>query len=231
LAGWPAEVGLAVGADAVIRGHVDAVLQDGRWSGELDGLMERIDLASCTSRATHRLTGEATVSVSRFRVEASRLAACDLECSASAGRVGQDFLDAAVRALGCRAGPAFRSLAYDPLRRFDGLGFSLRIDGDGMLLRAPGDRRTAATNAQALMQVQGITMLEEPLGTIPTDRLAWLFSPPGRAAVPASDESAWLISKLPLSGGNQGESRVANGEQPTRPLPPRAGQPGAARDF
>ena len=225
VAGIPEAAGRAIGADARIRGHVDAVMQDGRWTGDCDGLVERIDLASCTARAAHRLAGEATVSIPRFRIEAGRLADCQLDCSATAGRLGQDFLDAAVRTLGCRAGPAYRSLAYDPLRSFDSLAFSLRIDGDGMLLRAPGDR------GAALIQAHGIAILEEPSGTVPTERLAWLFSPPGRAAVPASDVSAWLISRLPVSAAKPAGTRTAAGGQPVRSLPAAGGKAGVPGEF
>ena len=225
LAQMPASAGLTPGRDALIRGRITAVCGAGRWSGECAGVLERIDLATCTANATHRLTGEADVTISSLRFDRGRLVNCDADCSAAAGRVSQAFLDAIAGVLGCRAGPAFRSLASDQIRSYDDLACRIRIDERGLTIRAPGDR------AGVVMRSQGLALLEEPAEPVPTERLAWLFSPPGRVPVPASDESAWLLSWLPLSGQN---IPVSAGSPPTvgvQPLSPRAERPVRREEF
>jgi len=186
------------GSIARVRGTVEAVRENRAWSGELAGFVERIDLAACTSGLAYRASGEASVLIKKMSFSAGRLIAGDCNCSASAGRIGQEMLEAMKAHLGCRAGPAFVSLTREQVRNFDDASCSLRIDERGMVLRAPGDRDGA------IIRQQGLSILEEPSANVGTERLAWLFSPPGLAPVPASAASAWLISVMPLARGSRG---------------------------
>jgi hypothetical protein len=183
------------GAEALVRGRVDAECSDGRWSGEVAGVLERLDLAACGARAEHRLRGEAAVEISRLKLSGGRIEACDLGLTATQGRVGQDFLDALVRQFGCRPGPAYRSLAGDAMREFDRFSCRVGIDRDGVRVRAFPDTATG------ILSSHGLVVLDEPAQPVPVERLAWFCSPPGGVAVPASAASAWLISKLPLGSG------------------------------
>ncbi|MEI7782732.1 MAG: hypothetical protein WCJ18_12520 [Planctomycetota bacterium] len=225
LAQLPVTAGLTPGSEALVRGRITAVFGTGGWSGDCAGALERIDLATCTANATQRLTGEADVTISSLRFDRGRLVDCDANCSATAGRVSQAFLNAIAGVLGCRAGPAFRSLASDQIRSYDDLACRIRIDGRGLTIRAPGDR------AGVVMRSQGLALLEEPAEPVPTERLAWLFSPPGRVPVPASDESAWLLSWLPISGQNGTSSGGLPSAAGVRPLPPRAERPASREEF
>jgi hypothetical protein len=222
LMGLPATVAAAIGPEAAVQGRVDAVHESGRWSGELSGSIARIDLATGTARALHRMSGEADLEIGSLLFDRSRLTRCELNLVALSGRVPQECLNAVVGVLGLRAGPAFRSLASEPMRSYDDIACRVRIDGRGIAIRAAGDR------AGAVMRAQGLAILEEPVDPVPTERLAWLLSPRGREAVPASDTSAWLIERL-LPAESPGMSAAA--PAPERPLPPRAERPGSRGDF
>jgi len=123
--------------------------------------------------------------------------------------------------LGCRPGPAFRSLAREEVRRFDDLGAMLRIGPGGVDLRA-----TLGWDG-SLARIQGLSILDEPPGVVPLDRLAWLLSPPGATAVPASRATAWLLDWFPVyaSGSAATMPRVAPatpaGGQGAESLPPQ----------
>jgi hypothetical protein len=219
MAGLPPAAARAAGPAALVQVGVDAVHEAGQWSGRLSGSLGRIDLAALTARAIHRMTGEADLEVSSLEFEQGRLAAGEANVSAVAGRVPQDFLNAVVNVLGCRTGPAFRSLASEVVRGYDDVACRVRIDGRGLAIRALGDR------AGAVMRFQGLAVLEEPAEPVPAERLAWLLAPPGRVPVPASDATAWLISRLP-SG-----APAASGAVGGRELPPRAERPGRREEF
>ena len=186
------------GSSARARGTVEAVRENHAWSGDLAGLVEQIDLAACTSGLACRASGEATVLIKKMRFDAGRLTAGDYHCSASAGRIGQDMLEGMKAHLGCRSGPAFVSLAREQVRNFDDASCSLQIDERGLVLRALGDRDGA------IMRRHGLSILQEPSVAVVTERLAWLFSPPGLVPVPASAASAWILSIMPLPRGSRG---------------------------
>lgn len=220
IARLPAAAAAAAGPAAIMQGDVDAVLKGGAWSGRFSGSVGRIDLAALSARAVHRMTGEADLEVDSLEFEQGRLAVCEAGVSAVAGRVPQDFLNAVVNVLGCRAGPAFRSLAAEAVRGYDDMTCRVRIDGRGLAIRAPGDR------AGAVMRSQGLAVLEEPLERVPAERLAWLLAPPGRVPVPASDATAWLISRLPSDSAER-----ASGAAGGRELLPRAERTGRREEF
>lgn len=220
MAGLTPAAARAAGPAAVVQGSVAAVHEAGQWSGALSGTLGRIDLAAVTARAMHRMTGEADLEVTALDFAQGRLVTGEASLSAVAGRVPQDFLNAVVNVLGCRTGPAFRSLASEVVRGYDDVACRVRIDGRGLTIRAPGDR------AGAVMRFQGLAILEEPTDSVPAERLAWLLAPPGRVPVPASDATAWLISRLP-----SGAVAPTTGAVGGRELPPRAERPGRREEF
>lgn len=220
MAGLRPTAAQAAGPAAVVQGSMAAVHEAGQWSGALSGAVGRIDLAALTARAMHRMTGEADLEVTALNFAHGRLVTGEANLSAVAGRVPQDFLNAVVNVLGCRAGPAFRSLASEVMRGYDDVACRVRIDGRGLAIRAPGDR------AGAVMRFQGLAVLEEPTEPVPAERLAWLLAPPGRVPVPASDTTAWLISRLPSSA-----AAPTTGAARGRELPSRAERPGRREEF
>jgi hypothetical protein len=178
------------------------------------------DLAAATEHLPHRVSGEAVLEIDRITWSRGRIEACEGRCAVSRGRVGQRLLDALVTVLGCRPGPAYRSLTRDEVRSFDDVSCGLRIEASGVHLTAGSGR------GGALMRVQGLSVIEEPVAGMPLERLAWLASPPGAAPVPASRATAWLLGLLPLDepgatsigGGVGGDARGGASSQAIRPL-------------
>jgi hypothetical protein len=199
---------LPLGEEASLSGTIGAWLDAGVSRGSARGRIERIDLAAASLHLPHRLSGEALLAIDDLEWSRGRITDCECQCSVSRGRVGQRLLDACVSALGCRPGPAYRSLAGDEVRSFDDVSALLRLNSAGIELRA------AAERSGSLARTQGLSILEEPQVTVPLDRLAWLLAPPGAVAVPASRTTAWLLGFFTIDtpGGK------TPGGQAVRPL-------------
>jgi hypothetical protein len=176
-----------LGDEASVSGTIGAVVDAGLARGSARGRLERIDLAAASLHLPHRVSGEALLAIDKLEWSRGRITACECQCSVSRGRVGQRLLDACVSALGCRPGPAYRSLAREELRSFDDVSALLLIHPSGIDLRAAPER------GGSLARTQGLSLLDEPQVTAPLDRLAWLLAPPGAVAVPASRATAWLL--------------------------------------
>ena len=198
---------LPLGDEACVSGEVAAVLDGSGLSGSARARVERIDLAAASMHLPHRVSGEAALLVDRIVWSRNRIDACVCQCSVSRGRVGQRLLDALVTVLGCRPGVAYRSLTRDEVRGFDDVFCTLRIEADGINVAAGPGR------AGSLVRTQGLSIIEEPTGFMPLDRLAWLLSPPGAAPVPASRATAWLLGLFPLAdSGGAASGRSVRGQ-------------------
>ncbi|MFM8802937.1 MAG: hypothetical protein ACKOK8_03330, partial [Planctomycetia bacterium] len=196
LAGLDSET-LPWGEAAAVSGDISAVIDGGVSSGSAHIRGEQIDLAAVSRHLPHRLSGEAVLAIERLAWDRGRVVACECRWAVSRGRVGQRLLDACVSVLGCRPGPAFRSLARDEVRSFDDLSGRLRIENGTIDLRAEAGRDGC------LAKVQGLSMLDEPQAAVPLDRMAWLLAPPGSAAVPAARITAWLIDCFAIDSPGQ----------------------------
>jgi hypothetical protein len=182
------------GDQAIVSGRIDAVSNAEGWSGTAAGTVEHAALGSVLAAGGGPVQGEAMITVNSLRFAAGRLVACDMLVSASAGTLPQRVLDGLVSSFGCRPGPAYRSIGGDSVRRFDRLACRLVIDDAGLRMRS------AEGGEQAILAVQGLSILDEPVAAVPMTRLAWFFSPDGRPAVPATPTSVWLMSVLPDAG-------------------------------
>jgi len=210
-----------LGEDATVVGTITAVLDAGRSSGSAQGRIERIDLAAASLHLPHRGAGEALMAIDRLEWNQGKITACECQCSVSRGRLGQRLLDACVSVLGCRPGPAYRSLAREEVRSFDDVSAVVRIDSAGIDLRA------AAGRAGSLARVQGLSILDEPPAAVPLDRMAWLLSPPGTVAVPASKATVLLLEfftiespSVPTNAGSSGGAGTVSGSPPAQAVRP-----------
>lgn len=207
------EESLPMGGEAVVSGSLDVVITAGRLSGSVHGIVERIDLSEASRFLPHRISGEASLAVDEIRWKDGRITNCACRCSMSRGRVGQRLLEACVAMLGCRPGPAFRSLAPEEMRSFDDVAAVLRIDSSGVGLHAAPDR------AGSLARVQGLSLIDEPSSPVSLDRIAWVLAAPGTVAVPASSVTGWLLGFSALAApdglGEQGKTTAG----PPRPSP------------
>lgn len=208
---------LPLGEGAVVSGSIAAVLDGGVSSGSANLRVEQVDLATASMHFPHRLAGEALLAIDRLEWSQGKITACGCQLSVSRGRVGQRLLDACVSVLGCRPGPAYRSLAREEVRSFDDVSVRLGVEDGGLDLRAEPGRDGA------LARVQGLSIVDEPQVPVPLDRMAWLLAPPGSAAVPAAKVTAWLIGCFSLDAQN-----LQPALPPARPaLPSPAAGPGA----
>lgn len=205
---------LPLPAAALVRGSLEATATAAGWSGDARGEIDAIDLAGVDG--LYRCAGEATVGVGRLEWSADRLTRLDATCAVIRGRIDQALLDALVAAVGCRPGPAHRSLGGERLRAFDDLAFTVAIDGRGLRLQA------AAGRGGALVRRQGLSLVDEPADTVPLDRLAWLLAPAPTPAVPAAPGSAWLLSVMPPAPA---AAEATGAERP------RTGSAGRRGDF
>jgi hypothetical protein len=197
---------LPLPAAALVSGSLHATATAAGWSGAARGDIEAVDLAAL--EGAYRCSGEAAIDVIHLEWAADRLTALDAACSVIRGRIDQTLLEALVATVGCRPGPAHRSLGGEPIRAFDDLGVAVAIDGRGLRVRALPDRQGA------LVRRQGLSLVDEPGGAVPLDRLAWLLAPRPGPTMPAVPGSAWLLSIMPSASAAP---------------PPAAETPGAER--
>ena len=183
--------GRVLGEDATLTGTLRAVREDGRWGGTAEGRIDAIDLAACTSGMQARAAGAATAVVRRLAWSRGRIHDAEIECAAGRGRVEQRLLDGLVSTVGCRPGPAHRTLAGTPERAFDAAGCVLRLDGRGVELIS------GANLGGALAIVDGLALIDPPGTVLPAERLAWLLAPPGAVFVPSGGPGAWLLDVMP----------------------------------
>lgn len=217
VAGLPADA-LPLGEESAISGSVDMARSAHGWTGTGRCHVERIDLAIASRHLPHRLSGEARIDVDRFDMARGRLTAWESRVGVSRGRVGQRLLDGLVTAVGCRPGPAYRSLAGDEVRTFDDVSATLRIaEGFADLRAGPG-------RGAAVARVGGLSMLDEPLARAPLDRLAWLMASPGSVALPATSTAEWLLRWFPMSPSPAGSGPKAS------ELPAADGRPRSPED-
>ncbi|NDC52819.1 MAG: hypothetical protein EBZ74_00660 [Planctomycetia bacterium] len=189
--------GEAIGPRAVVRGEIAAVRSPDGWAGTFTGTVDGVIPGGAEAWWRRRIDADARLAFAPLRFAANRLDRCDVELSARGGTVAQELLDALVGSLGCRPGPAYRALDGDAVRRFDTLGCRLLLDEAGL-------RIEPLAAGRGLVSYQGMSLVEGPTSTLPPARLAWFLAPAGRPAVPASPESAWLISVLPGGGARAG---------------------------
>jgi hypothetical protein len=208
---------LQLGEAATIVGRLHAESGAGDWIGEAEARVAGIDLATCASAVGVRAAGTATVDIGRAMWAGERLRECELVCLAGPGRIEQRWLDAAAATVGCRPGPAFRSLQGDAERAFDAAGCVVRAGDLGCSLDAP------ARLAGSLMTAAGLSVIEPPAAGVPVDRLAWLLAAPQAVQVPSTGPGAWLMSRLP--GGAAPPAAPASGPAGP-PAAIQAGQPG-----
>lgn len=185
---------VALGQRAVVHGRLGASCGERGWAGRCSGGIEHCDLSAAIAGVRPLFEGDVRLDVAALEFFAGRLTQGDLRISSEAGAVAQEVLESLVSRLGCRPGPAYRSLAGDGMRRFDDLSCRMTIDARGLEI---GPLPSAGAG---LISFQGLNMIEGPTGPMPAARLAWLFAPADRPSVPATPVSAWLISLLPEHG-------------------------------
>jgi hypothetical protein len=218
------ETAVPLGAEAGVSGEFAVTVAGGRIDGSARGLCVGIDAAAATAALADEVAGTATLDVAAAAFSGGRIERLEAVLSVSRGRVAQRLLDALVATLGCRPGPALRSLDRDRSRAFDEARMRVVIDGNGL------DLRGATGRSGALVEVQGFSIIDEPGRLVPLDRLAWLMSPAAAPPVPASAATARLLDFLPL-GSSPGGKPEAGGQPAERSDPAQAVRPRPRSGF
>lgn len=184
---WPA-LRDASGPAATLSGTLETTTAEGGLGGNFTGVLDGVDLASCTRGLPFRAEGAARVEIERCRIERGRLTELRATVEGGAGRVDLAALAALARALGARPAAAWpvrgAEVVHDRLR--------VRIDLDATGLHLRGGE------GGAIVSRGGVSILDAPREAVPVDRLAWALSPPGAVPVPASAVTGWLLSVLPM---------------------------------
>lgn len=180
-----------LGAAACVSGTLHAIRAGMLGSGTFTGRITGIDLAACTRGMQARADGEAAVVVRRLAWSRGRIEDAEVECDMGRGRVEQRLLDGLVATVGCRPGPAYRTLTQAPDRRIDAAGCLLRIDARGVEIASGGSL------GGPLAVADGLSLVDPPAGVLPPERLAWLLAPAGAVFVPSAGPGAWLLDLMP----------------------------------
>ena len=178
-----------VGPMATVSGAFTATDEGGGWRGSFSGVVDGIDLASCTAGSPLVAEGRVRLDVDRVVVQAGRVAEATVRVAGGRGVVGRGSLDAIAIAFSGRA-PAPSTMAPDSRVPYDTLNLRAVIDERGIVIEGPAGGSPIESGGQGLLVM--------PAGPVPVSRLAWALSPAGVPSVPATSQSAWLLSVLPL---------------------------------
>lgn len=178
-----------VGPMATISGTITAMRSAGVSRGSFAGVVDGIDLAACGGAGPLVAEGRVRLDVERALFDDGRMVGAAVRVSGGPGAIGRGTLDAVAAALGgrARAAPARPHEARLP---YDVLALRAVLGDDGITFEGAA--------GGAVIIAGGAPLLELPAGPVPVSRLAWALSPASAPAVPATRESAWLLSVLPL---------------------------------
>lgn len=185
---WPALPTL-VGPAATISGRFAVTASDTASRGSFSGVIDGIDLAACVAGLPLVAEGRLRVDVERAVIDAGRIVEASVRVSGGPGVVGRGTLDAVAAALGGRvlAPPV---LPPEARVSYDTLSLHAVIDEDGVTFGGPAGGAGIVAGGRGLLDL--------PAGPLPVGRLAWALSPATAPTVPATRQSAWLLSVLPL---------------------------------
>lgn len=165
------------------------------WAMELkDSQLTDVDLELLLGgRLPHRLTGLAQISLVLACFRGERIEKAHGEFAAGPGVVSRSLIHAAVERLGLSAGPAEDTSA--PQTHYEHLGFRFYFDSRGLWLQSLCD----AGNVRAILVEGKRPLLGEPgFQPQPIGALVQALVSPGSIQVPATQQVAWLMRRVPL---------------------------------
>lgn len=196
-AAWP-ELG-ELGSRSRFRGYIWANQDPGErtidnWSGEATGQILGIDLERLVSDYfPHKLSGTADVTIQTARFRHGRLEEVGGTVVAGPGVIGRSLLQAAVRHLQFSSGADLDLLGDQT--PYDRLALGLSMDGRG--LRIEG--RCSSTQRGVVMTDRRLTLLVAPAAQPqPVAAFIQTLVPGSTAQVPATDQTDWLVTHLPM---------------------------------
>jgi hypothetical protein len=207
-AGLPEFGGL--GSGSRFRGYIwanqdSSVSSSGNWSGEATGQLLGVDLSRLVSdHFPHRLSGTAEVTIQAARFRSGRLEEARGTIVAGPGMIGRSLLESAVNHLGLFSSTDLGSLGDQT--PYDRLALDIVLDGQG--LRIEG--RCPSTDRGVIMTDRRLCLLSEPMSQPqPVTALLQTLAPEGTMQVPATIQTDWLVSHLPMPQAAASSAREA----------------------
>ena len=188
----PLDMAHHLGPHAQFRGSIWATETPDGWEGEMSGQFIEVDLQSLVSEQfPHRLSGPAEITIQNARIHHGRLEEASGMLTAGPGVISRSLLTAALENLHCTAGDAAAKVAA--LEQYEQLAFAFTIDASGLTLRGqcPAKRGAILTSRDG-------ALLSESAAAVPVVSLLRTLVPQSEVQAPATRESAWLISRLPV---------------------------------
>jgi len=192
------------GEDATFTGLVSGHRQDGRsagfgpppWAIDLTGRFDQVDLGRITEDLPHRVTGRATLSLSRCRLDRNAAEGgvnVSGELRSAAGWMSASLLPRLAEDLGCQlTAVTATDFSYDALAvRFDLYASQLRVEG--ICRTQPGQEWL---DAGVVVSAAGRPVVVSSNQTLPATNLARLVASPHSVSIPLSSQTAGLLQIL-----------------------------------
>ncbi|MCH2123874.1 MAG: hypothetical protein MK165_03720 [Pirellulaceae bacterium] len=183
----------SLGTTCRFRGIVRMTETKGKWSGQVEGNFEDLDLDRLvTQRFLRKLSGLADVDLNRCRFENGRLVEATGFLVSDGGVVSRQFLEAAQGAFKLRNN---RNTELKTLVRYRELAFGFRIDPTTLLING-----NCATTLDGVVLVDetGPLLFDSAEELIPAVALAGLLVPESKHQIAASIGTDALLRRLPL---------------------------------
>lgn len=187
-----------LGPDATFTGTLRWKLSSRGWSIDLGGSrFDDIELSDLMHDVPHRLTGRASVRFERAQIDPGKAVDVSGTLTASGGFIGMSLIHSAREQLGFDAAPSDPSAALD--LAYDRIGLRFDLFGPRLTLAGICHQQRGFEYLQP-----GVVVASAGRGVVGSagDPRSWAslvrtFWQDGRETLPASGQSAWLMSWLP----------------------------------
>ena len=207
-AGLP-ELG-ALGSRSRFRGYIWANQDPNEhavdnWSGEVTGQILGIDLGQLISdRFPHKLSGTADVTITTAKFSHSRLEAAAGTIVGGPGVVSRSLLQAAVKHMQFGTGVELELLK--DLVPYNRLALDLLIDSRGLQIEG----RCSSPQSGIVMTNDRLCLLAAPVSQYqPATALIKTLVPESTVQVPATNQTDWLVTHLPMPQAVAPQTREA----------------------
>jgi hypothetical protein len=189
----------ALGAQCRFRGYFWAN-QDSHgslinnWTGEATGQLLGVDLGRLASdNFPHKLSGTADVTIQRARFRLGRLEEASGAIVAGPGVISRSLLEAAAKHLGLSCNVDLASL--DDQVAYDQLALAVYLDQQGLQIEgrcSSNDHAVITTKRRQSLLSEGMSQPQ------PVTALIQTLVPDSILQVPATNQTDWLVSHLPM---------------------------------
>ncbi len=180
-----------LGLSSTFDGTVAARQQAGQTSAELAGKLSGVDLASLLFGFPHRLTGVADVQFKQLRIEGGHVALASGKLSAGPGFISRSLIEAAQANLHLQA--TLAGIDGPAERQYEKLSLFFEAGPQGLSVRG------ADAQGAVIVDPQGEVLMQQTTAAkVPVVNLVRALVPQSNVQVPATRETAPLVSWLPV---------------------------------